>query len=182
MEKTEFIKKEVTFERVLMGVGIILLIVVMALYYLGAFDNVDGMANQENTVNDVLQQERPSMDDFLIEQNEREEVKAGFEEGYMEFGEVEEIVTLATSEFIQCLADSGMVIYGSSTCPACATLINLFGGYELAEPIYVECSDDWDVCEANKETGYVPEVRINDVLFEGERSLENFAAETGCEL
>ena len=178
MEKSEFIKKEVTFERVLMGVAVVLLVVVMSLYYLGFFDNPNEGVNGENIQSDFLQQEQSLTDDFVIEEEEELEIEEYVEPQEQE----EEIVVLPTTEFIQCLADSGMVIYGSSTCGACANLVNLFGGYEAVGPIYVECSGNWDICGEKTETGYVPEIRINDVLFGGANTLENFAAQTGCEL
>jgi hypothetical protein len=52
----------------------------------------------------------------------------------------------------------------------------------MVEPIYVECSENWDICEEEKETGYVPEVQIEGVLFEGGKTPANFSMETGCEL
>lgn len=87
-----------------------------------------------------------------------------------------------SSEFIQCLADEGVVIYGSKTCPACSDLAESFGGYEAISSIYVECSEERERCAKEAETGYVPEIRIGGELYEGPGTPRNLAEETGCEL
>jgi len=87
-----------------------------------------------------------------------------------------------TISLIDCLEEEGMTIYGSKTCPACTMLADSLGGYEAIDPIYVECTDDWDRCEENKETGFVPEIHIEDELYEGGRSPEELAEAVGCEL
>ncbi len=97
-------------------------------------------------------------------------------------GENVEMKVATDDEFAQCLADAGMIIYGSSTCPACQALVNQFGGYDNVAPVYVECNDDVQRCTDEMQTGYVPEVQINGELFSGNRSVEAFAQETGCEL
>ncbi len=90
--------------------------------------------------------------------------------------------SLPSSEFIQCLADSGMVVYASETCPACSSLANQFGGYEAVEDLFVLCGDQGDRCNDEMQTNYVPEIQINGELFEGNRTLEDFATKTGCVL
>ncbi len=87
-----------------------------------------------------------------------------------------------SSEFIQCLADSGMVVYASKTCPACTSLAAQFGGYDFVENLFVFCSDDREACDKNMQTNYVPEIQYNGNLFEGDRSIEAFAKLTNCEL
>ncbi len=91
------------------------------------------------------------------------------------------------SSFIKCLADAGVVIYGSSTCPACAQLEREYGGYEKISPIYLDCSglgtnEETERCGNEMKTNLVPEVQINGELFDGWGSPENLAKETGCEL
>lgn len=44
------------------------------------------------------------------------------------------------ADIISCLDNAGVVIYGSRTCPACASLVETFGGYVAMGSIYVECS------------------------------------------
>lgn len=84
--------------------------------------------------------------------------------------------------FNECLAENGMVIYGASTCPACRNLVELLGGYEEASPVYVECTQERQRCSQEARSGYVPEIQINGVLYQGQRSLESFAEVTGCPL
>ncbi len=105
-----------------------------------------------------------------------------------------ESVENVNKELIDCLADEGVVIYGSITCPACGKLADSFGGYEVMEPIYVECSysgteEEKEACDENKKTGYVPEVQINKevfdldfTLFNEGKSPEELAKKVGCEL
>lgn len=87
-----------------------------------------------------------------------------------------------SSEFIQCLADEDVVIYGSRTCPACSELADSFGGYEAISSVYVECSEERERCAKEAETGYVPEIRIKSELYEGPRTPQGLAEETGCQL
>jgi hypothetical protein len=89
---------------------------------------------------------------------------------------------LPSREFIQCLVDSGMVVYASETCPACSNLADQFGGYEAVEGLFVLCGDQGDRCSDEMQTNYVPEIQINGILFEGNRTFENFATKTDCVL
>lgn len=84
--------------------------------------------------------------------------------------------------FIECLADSGVVIYGSEWCPACSRLVEEFGGYEIVEPIYVECTIEEEKCAREMQDIYVPEIQIQGELFDDLRSPESLAEETGCKL
>ncbi len=84
--------------------------------------------------------------------------------------------------FVECLADAGVVIYGSNTCPACAKLSEEYGGYEKMGPIYVECSEEWERCNKEMLVGYVPAIQINGEIFEGWGSPKNLAEETGCKI
>lgn len=84
--------------------------------------------------------------------------------------------------FVQCLADAGVVVYASRTCPACAMFAESLGGYEVVAPIFVECSEERERCSAEMQTNYVPEIQINGVLYEGSRAPEELARITGCEL
>ncbi len=86
------------------------------------------------------------------------------------------------NDFIQCLADSGMVIYGSRTCPACTQLAESFGGYDKIALIYVECSEERERCSSEMQTNYVPEIQIQGNLYEGSRDLGYLAKITDCEL
>ncbi len=90
-------------------------------------------------------------------------------------------------DFIQCLADAGVVIYGSTTCPACSRLEQEYGGYEVIKPIYLDCSgrsseEEEERCRTEMQTTFVPEIQIGGELFEEWGSPETLAEETGCEL
>lgn len=84
--------------------------------------------------------------------------------------------------FVQCLADAGVVVYGSNTCPACTQFANSLGGYDVIAPIYVECTSEWERCSVEMQGNFVPEIQINGVLYEGSRAPEELALVTGCEL
>ena len=85
-------------------------------------------------------------------------------------------------EFNKCLADNGVVIYGTVFCPACNALVENLGGYEKVKPIYVECSEEEERCREETKTIYVPEIQINGEVYEGSRSLEALSQLTGCDL
>lgn len=94
---------------------------------------------------------------------------------------------LSLSPFIKCLLAEGVVIYGSSTCPACHQLEQEHGGYEKIRPIYLDCSGfgserERERCQEEMKTVYVPEIQIKGELFEKWGSPENLAEATGCEV
>ncbi len=92
-----------------------------------------------------------------------------------------------TDDFMQCLKEEGVVIYGSTTCPACSRLEGEYGGYEIVKPIYLDCSrlgseEELARCKEEMKTGFVPEIQIKGELFDEWGSPETLAKETGCEL
>ncbi len=93
-----------------------------------------------------------------------------------------EIITKnnTTSEFIQCLANENVIIYGSYTCPACRQLVENLGGYEAINSIYIECNEEWERCSQEMQTNYVPEIQIEEVLYTGPRTIEALAEKTNC--
>ena len=90
--------------------------------------------------------------------------------------------TNSLKDFNDCLADNGVVIYGSSWCPACNALVETLGGHEKVENVYIECSENEERCAEETKTSYVPEIQIDGEVYEGSRSLEDFSQLTGCEL
>ena len=84
-------------------------------------------------------------------------------------------------DLIQCLADKGVVIYGTQTCPACNYLVDLFGGHEKISPIYVDCNQERERCSQEMQTEFVPEIQIKEELYRGPRTLKALAEETGCQ-
>ncbi len=85
-----------------------------------------------------------------------------------------------SEDLFLCLADSGVVLYGSKYCSSCNELINSFGGYEMVRPIYVECDDNVEKCLEELKTEYVPEIQINGLLYEGENNIKEVAKKVGC--
>jgi hypothetical protein len=88
--------------------------------------------------------------------------------------------TMSYSETIECLHDSGVVIYGSKYCPACIALVDSFGGYDKISPIYVDCNEDNERCLAEMKTDYIPEIQIKGVLYVGERNPVSIFKKTNC--
>lgn len=86
----------------------------------------------------------------------------------------------SNGNFIQCLADRGLVIYGSRTCPACAQLVESLGGHEAVNPVYVECAEERERCNQNMQTNYVPEIQINGQVYAGSRAPEALGEAVGC--
>ncbi len=85
------------------------------------------------------------------------------------------------AELVNCLQEEGVVIYGSRTCPACAQLVDSFGGSDVVAPIYVECLDEADRCSEEKMTGFVPEIQIDGEVYEQGWSPADIADAAGCE-
>ena len=85
-------------------------------------------------------------------------------------------------DFVQCLVDSGVVVYVSDTCPACTSLANEFGGYDAVEGLFVNCNEKSEICEVQMQTNTVPEVQYEGDVLEGMVSVEDFSKLTGCEI
>ncbi len=89
------------------------------------------------------------------------------------------VINEGLEDFISCLEDKEFIIYGASWCPYCTQLVDLFGGYEMADPIYVECTEEEALCREKGIQGY-PTILISDVKYEGPRNFESFSSKTGC--
>ncbi len=87
-----------------------------------------------------------------------------------------------TSPFIECLAESGVVIYGSATCPACAQLLTHYTDYNGVEEIYIDCIYNEERCQNEMLANFVPSVQIDGELVDIWPSPEELSRETGCEL
>ncbi len=120
--------------------------------------------------------EKEKIDDEKVSLSEKDEIIHENDSRQDENKESDKI-----GQLVDCLEEKNMVIYGSKTCPACANLADSFGGYDKIEQIYVECTDDWDRCQSEKKTGYVPEIQIDGELYEEGRSLSLLASYVGCE-
>ncbi len=99
--------------------------------------------------------------------------------GYIIVGE--EVDEDEAKDFINCLDEGGVTIYGAEWCGFCNQLAESFGGYDLVDPIWVECTEEEERCEEEKEEGGVPETQINGEIIMGAVP-EQIAEEAGCEL
>ncbi len=93
----------------------------------------------------------------------------------------EEITEEEMIELVDCLKEKGVVIYGSEWCPACSSLVEEFGGYEIIDPIYVECTKEEERCSEEMIETAVPEIQIDGRLCRSNRYPEELAREVGCE-
>ena len=84
-------------------------------------------------------------------------------------------------EFIQCLVEENVVIYGSQYCPACTALVDQFKGYDI-KLIYVECTKEQERCAKEMQTNFVPEIQINEQNYSGLKNIENIGQAVNCQL
>ncbi|HID43763.1 MAG TPA: hypothetical protein EYP30_08350, partial [Archaeoglobaceae archaeon] len=82
-------------------------------------------------------------------------------------------------KFVDCLNEAGLKIYGAKWCPHCQNLVNMLGGYDVVEKIYVECTEQQEVCDSEGVTAY-PTIKINGEEYMGARTFEGLSKATGC--
>jgi hypothetical protein len=82
-------------------------------------------------------------------------------------------------EFNTCLAQAGVVLYGANWCGYTSSWVNTLGGYNSVSPIYVECTQNDELCLSEKVTSY-PTTKINGQAYNSARTLEGIAKATGC--
>lgn len=84
------------------------------------------------------------------------------------------------STFVDCLATNNVKIYGANWCGWTKKLVvDTLGGFDIAEPIYIECTEDQELCSAEGIEGY-PTIKINGEVYKGGRTFESLSQETGC--
>lgn len=84
------------------------------------------------------------------------------------------------SDFVSCLKDKGVKIYGASWCGWTQKLVvETFGGLAMVSSIYVECTEQTELCTQEQISGY-PTIKINGQTYSGDRSLKDLAEKTGC--
>lgn len=81
--------------------------------------------------------------------------------------------------FVTCLDRAGFKIYGANWCGWTKKLVNEFGGFDIVESIYIECTEQQQLCNEKRISGY-PTILIKDQPYEGERTFEGFERATGC--
>lgn len=86
------------------------------------------------------------------------------------------------NDFFECLKNKGLVIYGTTTCPACTQLKNdLLAIGSNIDLIYVNCDENPQRCATEMKENYVPEIQIKGALFPN-KSIEALSQETGCKI
>lgn len=114
---------------------------------------------------------------FFAEKIDIEEAKSFMEEGTASAP----LPDVDLEGFVSCLEEENFVIYGEASCPYCQEVVETLGGKNVAAPVYVECSEEVDLCK-EKEISAYPTILIDGQSYKGNRSLESFALETGCSL
>ncbi len=89
---------------------------------------------------------------------------------------------IGSDNFISCLYENEVVIYGTPTCPYCLQLIAEYDAYEDFEKIYVNCNEDMERCSNEMLTDGVPEVQIAGKLLQEWASPEVLTQKTNCTL
>ncbi len=85
------------------------------------------------------------------------------------------------TEFIYCLQEANFVIYGANWCGWTKKLTDMLGGFDMVKPIYVECTEEEELCE-EKEVSAYPTILIKGEKYQGGRTFEEIAAATSCEI
>ncbi len=154
-------------------------------FFLFFFNQNPSLNNDEEKIEEPTNQEL-KVDDEEIEEPINQESKVDDEEieeplNKNELLEPEESKK-TIHDFIQCLKEKGVIIYGSEWCPFCKDLAESLGGYEVVDPIYVECTVEKERCSQEMIGRGVPEIQIKGELYQGSRDPEEIAKETSCEL
>lgn len=94
----------------------------------------------------------------------------------------------ALEDFAKCLARQGAVMYGADWCSHCENQKKVFGAAFKFIP-YIECPDNPELCLEESINGFPtwifpasPAGGPDGKKLEGEQSLENLAAQSGCEI
>ena len=92
-----------------------------------------------------------------------------------------ELIVEELKEFNKCLAENGFVIYGAHWCGFCKQIVDYLGGSEAVEPIYIECTEEEELCKEEGITGY-PTIKIDGEGVQIQRTVKAFSEATGCEI
>ncbi|MFP4022587.1 MAG: glutaredoxin domain-containing protein [Candidatus Paceibacterota bacterium] len=94
----------------------------------------------------------------------------------------DELQTSDLKELVACLDDAGVVIYGSRTCPYCSQLVESFGGRDIVDSIYVECSDEPERCQEELIGKGVPEIQIDGEMYRESRDPKVIGEAANCQI
>jgi glutaredoxin len=79
-----------------------------------------------------------------------------------------------------CIAESGITMYGTDTCSSCISQKELLGEY-FASVNYVNCSFNREECKEKSVTKY-PTWILGDKVLIGKKSIAELEEYTGCNL
>lgn len=85
------------------------------------------------------------------------------------------------TKFLDCLEKADFVIYGANWCGWTEKLVEMLGGFDMVKPIYVECTEEEELCEEKGIRGY-PTIFIEGEEYQGARTFEGFTAATDCDM
>lgn len=85
------------------------------------------------------------------------------------------------AKFVGCLEKADFVIYGANWCGWTKQLVEMFGGFDMVKPIYIECTEKEELCKEKGIEGY-PTILIKGGQYQEARTFEKIAAATSCEL
>lgn len=83
------------------------------------------------------------------------------------------------ADFINCLADADFRIYGANWCGWTSQLVGMFGGWDAVKPVYIECTEQEELCQEKEIMGY-PTILVKGQDYQGSRTFDDFAKTTGC--
>ena len=90
----------------------------------------------------------------------------------------EDLTKLKT--FNDCLGTKGVKIYGADWCGYTKKwAIETLGGFDTASAVYIECTENEELCSSEGITGY-PTTKINGEVYDGARTVAAIAQVTGC--
>lgn len=85
------------------------------------------------------------------------------------------------AKFVGCLEKADFVIYGANWCSWTKKLVEMLGGWDMVKPIYIECTEETELCEEKEISGY-PTIFVRGERYQGSRTFEGFAAATDCDV
>ncbi len=149
----------------------ILIVLVLAVVFVGSIFLIGDTEEDPADIND-------SEEEIVEEGEEADLEETDIEEADLEETDIEDDMDL----FVDCLKENDVTIYGSDWCPFCRDLVDSFGGYEVVSPIYVECTEEEDRCADEMQGRGVPEIQVENEIYQGSRDLAVLGGEVGCEL
>ncbi|MGL5830876.1 MAG: hypothetical protein ACRCZE_01880 [Candidatus Altimarinota bacterium] len=87
-------------------------------------------------------------------------------------------LTTTREDFVMCLKESGLIMYGDNTCEFCRQQKKMFGS-QFEELNYVNCQFEKEICESKGISAY-PVWEINEKRAIGIQNFEQLGQLTNC--